>query len=90
MIQPAIKTQHLGDDLKPVRIESVSVNVLRNRDIALGRQRRQQIKSLKNKSDLVPAKFGAFRIAHRHQVVAVYQYVSARSLGQTAQHVKQG
>ena len=69
--------------------KAVAVNVLRDGDIAFGGERRKQIKTLKNETDLVAAELGSLGIAHRRKIVAIDQNFAARSLGQAADHVEE-
>ncbi len=88
MFESAAQAQQISDNLEPVRVETVTVNVLREGDIVIGVERGQQIEALKDKAYLVPAKQCTRRIAHGSEIVAVEQYTSARSLRQTSDHVQ--
>ena len=73
----ARQVQHFRYDIESVRIESVAMNKLRDSDVALGGQRRQQIESLKHETDFAAAEFGALSVAHVGQIVAVNQHFAA-------------
>src|ERR1700722_7048033 len=90
VMQAALETQHFRDDIEAVRVEAVSVNELRDRDITLRRQRGKQIKSLEDETNLVAAEFRARCVAHFGEIVAVDKNVAARSLRESTDHVKQG
>ena len=89
VLQAVGEAEHLGDDLKAVRVKAVAVNVLRDGDVAAGVERRQQVEPLKNEADLVPPQLGAFGVAHGGQIVAVHQDAPPRSLRQPSQHIEQ-
>ena len=89
VLQAVGEAEHLGDDLKAVRIEAVAVNVLRDGDIAAGVERRQKVESLKYEADLESPQLGPLRVAHGGQIVAVHQDAPPRSLRQPSEHVKQ-
>src|SRR6267143_1552454 len=57
------QTEHLRYDIEAMRVESVAMNKLRNGDIALGRERGEQIETLKDEADFVAAQFGARGVA---------------------------
>ncbi len=54
VLQAALQSQHVGDNLEAVRIEFVPVNVLRDGNISARIERRQQVKSLKYEADFAP------------------------------------
>src|SRR5436309_6321526 len=88
-MKEARQSKHLRYDIKAVRVESVAMNKLRNGDIALGRQRGEQIESLKYKADFVAAQFGARGVAQFGKVIPVDQNLATRSLRQAADHIQQ-
>ena len=90
VLQAVGEAEHLGDDLEPVRIEAIAVNMLRDGDIAAGVERRQKVEPLKYEADLMPPQLGPFGVAHGDQIVAVHQDVPPRSLRQPSEHVEQG
>src|ERR1700676_5451705 len=71
-----------------MRINTVPVDVLRERDVVVRIERRQQVETLEDKTHLMPPEQSARRIAHCRQIVAVEQHASARSLRQTSHHVQ--
>src|SRR5581483_5010752 len=89
VIQPPFQSEQLRHHLETVRIKTISVNVLRDRDVAFRSQRRQQIEALEHKADLVPSKFRPLGVAHRRQFIPVHEHFPSRSLRQPADHVQQ-
>ena len=59
-------------------------------DITESVQRRQQIKSLEDKADLMPPQARAFRIAHSRKVVSIHEHPPFGRLSQPADHIEQG
>ena len=57
--------------------------------LPFARQRGKQIKSLEHEANLVPPQFRARGIAHFGEVVSVHKNVAARSLRESADHIKQ-
>ena len=49
-----------------------AVNILSQLQIAFRRQRRKEIETLENKTDLAPPQIGARRVAHRGQIFAIH------------------
>src|SRR5207245_10288554 len=72
-----------------VRIESVAVNVLGDGDIALGRERGQQIETLKDEADFVPAELGASGVVQQSEIVSVNEHAPAGRLGQAANPIEE-
>ena len=55
MFEPAAKAQQARDNFKSVRIKSVAVDVLCQRDVVIRVERWQKIETLKHEADFVPA-----------------------------------
>src|SRR5277367_72156 len=89
MMQAIAEAQHFCDNLKPVRIESVSVNVLCDGDIAVSIERGQEVKSLKHKTNFVAAQKSALGVRHRGEIVSVHQNFSACGARKSADYIKQ-
>ena len=90
--RPVVKTpfepEHLGDNVKAVRIEAVAVDVLRDGDVALGGTAPgSRLKRWNTKPILWRRSFGTLRIGHRRKVVAIHVHLAARSLRQTADYI---
>jgi len=62
-MQAAFKAQHLGDHVEAVGVEAVTMNELRDGDVAFGGECGQQIETLENETNLVAAEFGARSVA---------------------------
>ncbi len=90
VIQAALEAQQVGDDFEAVRIETISVDVLGERDVVIGVESGQKIEALKYEADFVAAQKGSGGIAHGGKVVAIEQHASARGLRETAHHVEHG
>ncbi len=72
-VEPSIEAEHLGDYIEAMRVKAVAMNVLRDGNVASSGERWKQIETLEDETDLAAAKFGARRIAHFGQIVAVHQ-----------------
>ena len=59
------------------RVEAVTVNVLRDCDIAKSIEGRQEVEPLKNETYLMAPQTSPLGIAHGSQVVAIHQYAPA-------------
>ncbi len=88
VLQPPGEAEHLGDYVKAVRVEAVSMDELRDGDIAFGCERGEQIEALKNETDFAAAEFGARGICQSGEVIAVDENFAARGLRQPADHVE--
>ena len=84
-----LRVQHFRDDIETMRIEAVSVNELSDGDIALRGQRRKQIKSLEDETDLVAAQFRARGIAHFVRSLPSTRTSPREALRQAADHVEE-
>ena len=82
--------QHFCDYVEAVRIEAISVNELRDGDIAFSAERRKQIETLEDEADFVATEPGAFGVAHGGEFIAVDEDRTFGSLGHTADYVEQG
>src|SRR5437868_11863752 len=60
--ETAFESEHFCDYVEAVGIETVTVNVLCNGDIAASGERGKQVETLKNKSDFAAAQLGPFGI----------------------------
>src|ERR1700690_2702889 len=89
MAQAIAESQEIGDHVEAVRIEAVAVNVLREGDVVVGVEGRQQVEFLKDEADLVTPQQGARRIAHRGEIVAIEQDASSRGLSQPPHYVQE-
>src|SRR6202030_1274638 len=58
------------------------------RDVVICVERRQQVKTLENKSHFVAAEQSSRRISHLRQVVSVEKHIPSRRLRQPANHVQ--
>ena len=83
------QAEQVGDDFETVRIESISVDVLGERDVVIRVESGKQIEALKYEADFVAAQEGSRGIAHGGEVVAIEQHASARGLREAAHHVQQ-
>src|SRR5579859_5161207 len=89
MCEAAFEAEHLCDNVEAMGIEAVAMNILSDGDIALGGQRGEEIKALKDEADLAAAELGALGVAHFGQIVAVNKHSAFRSLCQPADDVEQ-
>src|ERR1700741_3910072 len=51
VMEASFETKHFGDNVKAVRIETITVNVLSDGDVASGGERGKQIEALENEAD---------------------------------------
>src|SRR6202023_4345939 len=83
------ESEHGGDQLEPVRVEPVSVNMLRDGDVTPRIERRQKVEPLEYEADLVPPQLGALSVVHGRQVIAVHQHPSSRGLRQPPDNIQE-
>ena len=88
MLEPSGQAQHSCNHLEAVRIEAIPVDKLRDGDVTFSGKSGKQIKSLKYKTNFVPAQPGAFSVAHGGQLIAVDQHRALGSLRHSANYVK--
>ena len=90
VLQALAETKKIGDHVKAVRVEAISVNMLRERDIVIGVERGEQIESLEHEADFVAAKQGSGGVAHRREIISIEKHAAASGLRQTANHMQHG
>jgi hypothetical protein len=83
------QAKHLRYNVEAMRIETVTMNELRDGDVPFGCQRGEQIEALKNEADFVAAQFGARGIAQFREVIPIDQHFASGGLRQAADHVEQ-
>ena len=90
MLEASGETQHFCDYVEAVGVEAISVNELRDGDVAFCAQRRKQIETLEDETDFVATEPGALGIAHGGEFVTVDEDGAFGSLSHAADHVEQG
>ena len=90
MLEASGETQHFCDYVEAVGIEAISVDELRDGDVAFGGKRRKQIETLEDEADFVAAEPGALGVAHGGELVAIDEDGAFGSLRHAADYVEQG
>jgi len=90
MLEASGETQHFCDYVEAVGIEAISVNELRDGDVAFGGKSRKQIETLEDEADFVAAEPGALGVTHGGELVAVDEDGAFGCLSHTADYVEQG
>jgi hypothetical protein len=90
VLQTAAQAEEIGNDLKAVGIESISVNVLGQSDVVVGIESGKQIETLKDEADFVAAQQSARGVAHGSEVVAIEEHASGGGLCEASNHVQHG
>ena len=90
MLEASGETQHFGDYVEAVRIKAISVDELRDGDVAFGAEGGKQIETLKDEANFVATKPGALGVAHGGEFVAVDEDRAFGSLRHAADYVEQG
>ena len=88
LLQLVLDLQRLDNLIKPMRVESIPLDMLCDGNVPTGRERGKQVESLKNKSDLVATEASAITVAHFGKVVSVHTYASARGGRHASQDMK--
>ena len=86
--QPLFQAQQTGNSFEAVRVETVSMDVLREGNIVIRIERRQQIKSLEHEADFVAAQQGSRGVAHFREVIPIEQHAPPSGLSQASNHVQ--
>jgi hypothetical protein len=89
VLEASGETQHFCDYVEAVGVEAISVNELRDGDVAFGAQRRKQIETLEDETDFVATEPGALGIAHGGEFVTVDQDGAFGGLRHAADYVEQ-
>jgi hypothetical protein len=71
-----------------VRVEPVTVNVLRDGDVAFGGKRGKKIKALEDEANFVAAELGAFGVGHGGEIITVDEDLPARGLREAADDIE--
>src|SRR5579862_4225064 len=90
VIEASGDAEELGEDVEAVRIEAVTVNVLSERDVVAGSERRQKIEFLEDEADFVAAKVGAGGVAEGGKVVPIEHDTASGGAGEGAHDVEHG
>ena len=90
MVQPPSEAEHLRDNVEAVRVEAVTMNELRDGDVALCGESGKQVETLENEADFAAAEFGARGVAQLREIIAVDQDFAARRLRQAADDIEEG
>ncbi len=90
VIEASRDAEELGENVEAVRIEAVAVNVLGERDVVAGGERRQEIEFLEDEANFVAAKVGAGGVAEGGKVVAIEHDAASRGAGEGAHDVEHG
>ena len=90
MMQPAMNAEHLRDLGQQLLVNAVaSGDFVRDLDVALRRQIRQQIELLEDKTDSALAHLGAAGIGKRGKICAINQHAAAGGPRKTANNVEE-
>jgi len=90
VLEASGEAQHFCDYVEAVRVKAISVNELRDGDVAFGRESRKQIETLEDEADFVATEPGALGVAHGGEFVAVDEDRAFGSLRHAADYVEQG
>src|SRR5260370_22277141 len=72
-MKTARQAEHLGYDIETVRIETVTMNKLRDGDIPFGRKGGEQIETLEDEADFVAAQFGSPGVPQFGTIIPAHQ-----------------